>query len=216
MNIPNSKPLFENISIRSRGRLPHWEAEKATCFVTFRLADSLPSNILDDYRFEREDIIKTAEALGRELSISELARLDELYSEKVETYLDAGCGACHLTDPPVAQAVKGALLHFDGIRYHLLAWCIMPNHVHAVLRSLGEHRLADIMHSWKSFTAKKANRLLRRTRALWQREYYDHLVRDEIDFYRILEYVVDNPRKSGLQNWPWFGISSAGILPASL
>ena len=61
---------------------------------------------------------------------------------------------------------------------------MMPNHVHVVLRILPGQDLAKVLHSWKSFTAKMANQMLRRDGAFWQREYYDHLVRDEHEFCR--------------------------------
>ncbi len=79
----------------------------------------------------------------------------------------------------------------------------MPNHVHVVFQPLAGHGLADILHSWKSFTAKKANRLLGRLGEFWQREYYDHLIRDGEEFQRIVRYVGENPRRAGLRNWPW-------------
>jgi REP element-mobilizing transposase RayT len=194
--------------IRTRGRLPHWEAKEGTYFVTFRLADSLPQQVLEQFEAERDDIIATATHLGRELSPSEQARLDKLFSERIDAYLDSGAGACHLAKPQIAQMVAEALLHFHGIRYRLFAWCVMPNHVHVVFQPLPEHELPDILHSWKSFTAKRANRLLGRSAEFWQREYYDHLVRNEDDFTRVVRYLAENPLRAKLQHWPWVGIVS--------
>jgi hypothetical protein len=82
---PRFGPRFGEVTVRDRGRLPHWEAEGATYFATFRLLDSLPQSVLDSFRFERGDIVRTAEQ----------KRLDELFSERVEAHLDSGCGACH-------------------------------------------------------------------------------------------------------------------------
>ncbi len=192
----------EGLHIRSRGRLPHWEARGSAYFITFRLADSLPAHVLDAYLFEREDIVRTAKTSGRELTLHELQRLDELHEERIEAYLDAGNGSCWLSDALIAGIVKENLLHFGGTKYCLIAWCIMPNHVHAVVRPLQGHGLTDIV---QSYTAKKANELLRRTGAFWQREYYDHLVRDQDDYERVVHYTFDNPRKAGLTNWPWVG-----------
>ena len=79
----------------------------------------------------------------------------------------------------------------------------MPNHVHVVFRPIGNHQLAAILHSWKSYTANAANRILKRTGSFWQREYYDHLIRNEEDFLRIVRYVMNNPVKAGLRDWPW-------------
>ncbi len=99
--------------------------------------------------------------------------------------------------------VASAIRHFDGQRYRLYAWCVMPNHVHAVLEPLGAWKLAQILHSWKSFTAHEANRLLKRSGEFWQREYYDRMLRDGREFLRAVEYVGNNPLKAGLRDWPW-------------
>jgi len=192
-------------TIRNRGRVPHWEADLAIYFVTFRLADSLPQSVLQAFEFERRDIVATARAAGRELSPSEEKRLEILFSEKIESKLDAGLGRCHLAKPAVANAVAGTLQHFDAARYHLYAWCVMPNHVHVLFRLLDGYALESVMHSWKSYSAKKANRLLGRTGKFWQREYYDHMVRTEGAFYRIVNYIFQNPGKAGLRDWRWMG-----------
>ena len=194
---------YGEVTVRDRGRLPHWTAGKATYFVTFRLADALPRSVADSYRFEGEDIIERARQQGRELSASERKRLGDLFSERIEAYLDAGSGGCFLARNEVAEVVANAFRHFDGVRYRLFAWCIMPNHVHVVLRPMGGWGLGKVVHSWKSFSAKKVNSLLGRRGSLWQREYYDHLVRDEADFARVVTYVVENPRKAGLGEWLW-------------
>jgi REP element-mobilizing transposase RayT len=83
------------------------------------------------------------------------------------------------------------------------AWCVMPNHVHVLARLFPGVSLASVLHSWKSFTAKRANTMLHRGGAFWQREYYDHLIRDESEFEYAVQYVFDNPAKAGLSNWPW-------------
>lgn len=88
----------------------------------------------------------------------------------------------------------------------------MPNHVHVVVQPFAGKttkagtpaaysELSDILHSWKSFTSKEANKLLRRSGEFWQAEYYDHLIRNESDFRHAVRYVLDNPIKAGLRNW---------------
>jgi REP element-mobilizing transposase RayT len=196
-----SRPRFGEITIRNRGRLPHWEKESATYFITFRLADSLPKSVLDQIESEREAIVKTANQLNRPLSPDERAKLKTLSSPTIEKYLDTGAGACHLKNHAIAQVIANALRHFDDQRYRLFAWCIMPNHVHVVVRILPGHTLADVIHSWKSFTAKRANTILGLEGAFWQREYYDHLVRNESELHRAIRYVAENPEKAKLKNW---------------
>ena len=82
----------------------------------------------------------------------------------------------------------------------------MPNHVHVIFRPLSGHELPKIVHSWKSFTSKQINRRLDRQGSLWMDEYYDHLIRDEKDFKNQVDYVLANPEKAGLQDWPWCGM----------
>ncbi|MGH9713916.1 MAG: transposase [Candidatus Acidiferrales bacterium] len=190
-------------TIRTRGRLPHWEAAQATYAVVFRLADSLPKAVLKEIEFERQDILQAAHVMGRELSARERKRLEDLFTDKIESFLDAGAGSCFLANPAVAKMTSQALRHFDGDRYHLFVWCVMPNHVHVVFRPLGKNSLSQIVHSWKSFSAKEANRILKRSGKFWQHEYYDHLIQDEMEFSRTANYVLKNPQMAGLQNWLW-------------
>jgi REP element-mobilizing transposase RayT len=211
-----------NIRIRQGAYLPHWTSEHAIYAVTSRLADSLPRSVVESWEFERQDIVKTARQMNRPLTPPEEARLDTLFSERVETYLDAGAGECWMRRDDVAGIVASALRHFDtdrgtGIlpveshgqdvqapaRYHLFAWCVMPNHVHTVVQSLPGYGLPRIVHSWKSYTANSANRVIGRAGQFWQPEPYDHLIRDEEDFHRQVEYVLSNPVRAGLKNWKW-------------
>jgi len=198
---------YGEVKIRERGRLPHWEKEDGIYFVTFRLADSLPQNILQNIESEREQISKVLVNLQRELSVEEKNKIDWMFSDKVDEYLDQGIGECYLKNPEIAEIVAGSLRYFDGERYHLFAWCIMPNHVHVVFRAIQKNELEDILHSWKSFTAHKINKLLNRKGEFWQREYYDHLVRDQKELTRIIQYVLDNPAKADLKNWQWIWAS---------
>lgn len=190
-------------STRSRGYLPHLEAQKAIYFVTFRLADSLPRELILQLRQQRATIAKAS--FAGTASPSDLSRLRELRAllKKVERCLDRGIGCCYLNDPRVAAIAAETLRHFHGQRYRLLAWCVMPNHVHVLFSPLREHTLDAILHSWKSFSAQKANAFLGRTGPFWQREYFDHLVRDQSSLRRITQYVRDNPKRAGLPNWPW-------------
>jgi menaquinone-specific isochorismate synthase len=190
------------LHIRSR-RLPHWEVESAVYFVTFRLADSLPKKALDKIRFTRRDIRATAAEMGRKLSATELRRLKNLSARRIENALDAGAGHCYLHEPTVAAIVADALAQFDGTRYRLFAWCVMPNHVHVVFQTAAGHTLEGILHSWKSYSSKRANEILGRSGEFWQHEYYDHLIRNMNEFERAVDYVLENPMRANLKEWPW-------------
>ena len=201
--------------------LPHWTRDGAWYAVTFRLWDALPKRVIESWLFERENIVKTAVQMKRPLSTREEQRLAHLYSEKVERYLDAGHGLCFMKEDRVARLVTNALHHFDRQRYSLAAWCVMPNHVDVVVEpfagktttagmALPQSELPEILHSWKSFTAKEANKVLSRSGAFWQAEYYDHLIRDEANFLHAVRYVLDNPKNAGLRNWKWVGLTECG------
>ncbi len=191
------------LQIRRGAYLPHWTKQGAVYSVAFRLADSLPRALLEAWVGEREDIIATARQMGRPLSEQEERRLQDLFSEKVEKHLDAGHGACWMARDDIARIVADVLRQFDEERYRLFAWCVMPNHVHVVLQPLAGHELPQILHSWKSFTANAANKALERKGSFWQPEYYDHLIRNEEDLWRSIQYVLQNPAGARLQGWKW-------------
>ncbi len=201
----HNEAVEDRVEKRYGAYLPHWTQTGAMYAVTFHLADSLPAEVLEQWRMERDRIVQNAEAQRRELTSHEQKELIRLYSDKVESYLNAGHGQCYLREAKIAEIVTKALNHFDGERYDLIAWAIMPNHVHAVLRPYQGFELAGLLHSWKSYTANKANELLGRSGLFWQSEYYDHLIRDQEDFVHQVNYVLSNPVKAGLADWPWVG-----------
>jgi S-adenosylmethionine decarboxylase proenzyme len=204
-NIERKFVSYGEVNIRERGRLPHWEKEDGIYFVTFRLADSLPQHVLDQLENERSHTEQVLASIGRELSHTEQKQLDWLFSEKVDEYLDQNYGACELRSPIAAKIVADSLQHFDGKRYHLYAWCVMPNHVHVVFRPIQRFKLDEVLHSWKSFSSHEINKALGRTGEFWQREYYDHLVRNESQLDVMIRYTLNNPAKAGLRNWEWIG-----------
>jgi len=182
--------------------LPHWQQDGATYFVTFRLADSLPQDVFEQWREGRDRALKEAQ-LAAKISDTERQELAEKiageYGEKLELHLDQGIGECWLRNPAVAKIVEDALRHFDGDRYLLGTYVIMPNHVHALVRPAMEHKLADILQSWKSFTAKEANKVLGREGEFWQPESFDHIVRNEQQLEKFGRYIQENPAKAGLE-----------------
>lgn len=179
----------------SERNLPHWAQENTTYFVTFRLANSLPQTKLKQWTREREQWLKThSEPYGDE----DKAEYHRLFSERIQDWLDAGSGACLLANPDCARIVATALQQFDGERYRLGEWVVMPNHVHVLLTPLEGFKLVDILHSWTSFTAHEICRLLGREGAVWQHESYDHMVRSPEQLRHFERYVRANPAKAGV------------------
>ncbi|PYK98811.1 MAG: carbamoyl-phosphate synthase large subunit [Verrucomicrobia bacterium] len=120
------------------------------------------------------------------------------FQESREEWLDKGHGSCLLQNPSAAEIVAGALKHFEGTRYLLDAFVVMPNHVHALVQPLKDHSLSQILHSWKSLTGKALKQRKRDHEAVWQDENYDRIVRDEKELERFRDYIECNPSKAGL------------------
>jgi REP element-mobilizing transposase RayT len=202
------QPRFGEVRIRQRGRLPHWEREVGLYFITFHLADSLPQQVLERIS-ERYRILDAAKRAGANLLPDQKALVAEYSPKMIEEYFDRGIGACFLRDPRIGELVANALRFWDGKRYRLVAWCVMPNQVHVIFCLFPGQELADVVRSWKNYTARKANRILGRTGAFWQREYYDRLIREEGELDRAVQYVLGNPERAGLVAWKW--VWSAGV-----
>jgi len=179
--------------------IPHRE-NKSFQTITFRLFDSFPASVRAAMRRELEYL------KGLPDDEFKIARCLELYNA-FSQYEDAGYGCCFLKDNRIAQVVVDTLLFFDGERYRLIAYCIMPNHVHLLIEVAPGWSLSQILHSWRSFTAKKANRILGRSGPFWMEEYYDRYIRNDEHFANALEYIRMNPVKAGLASevgeWPW-------------
>jgi len=199
------------------GNLPHWRQQGATYFVTFRLADSMPQEKLQQWLDEREAWLK---ANPEPHAPEQRLEYHERFPARFQQWLDANYGSCVLEIPEVKTIVENALRHFDGDRYRLGEFVVMPNHVHVLVTPLGKHTLSEILHSWKSFTAKEivkveaasrrlnnsaiktrdasstaeaASRRLEGSR-VWQKESFDHIVRSPDQLDRIVQYIRDNPK----------------------
>jgi len=195
----------------TRRRLPHWYVPGALHFVTYRLAGTIPATVLQELREERERPAKAMDSHGD-------------FFVRYDKYLDDHRDVAWLAKPEVAAMVRGNLYHHHGEKYHLLAYCIMPNHVHLLLqpqsglvakdldldppdeRADVRSPLARIMHSLKSYTAHEANKLIGRSGPFWVKESYDHWVREHEDPGRIIDYISLNPVTAGLAKEPheWF------------
>jgi REP element-mobilizing transposase RayT len=193
-----------------RDHLPHLKREGGSYFVTFRLASTLPAAVLLRLKQEREAILAHAVTVKRPLTWQEQEELFRWYSTRVDGYLDAGHGDCWLRQPEIAEVVANAICFHAGQRFDLLAWVVMPNHAHVVVRPLPGFTLSQITKSWKGFSAREANRLLKRAGEFWQGESYDHLIRDDEDRERCVHYTIMNPVNARLcarpEDWHWSSV----------
>lgn len=179
---------------RERGYVPHRDEPGLTPFITFRLADSFPAQLSGQWE-----------------------RLFQIENERerraqLEAWLDVGHGACQLKDERIASMVAGALREANGKRYRLIAFTLMPNHVH-VLIQITTVPLKTIVQTWKGGTARAANLMLGRLgQQFWQTGYWDTYMRDPDHEQATIRYIRNNPVKAGLagnwKQWPWTFIAS--------
>jgi len=191
----------------SRGYLPHFDSPHIIQHITYRLADSLPREVLQRMREEVE------------ASVQEDKKRQAALRQRIETFLDTGYGCCILRTPEVAACVVDTWHHFDGMRYRLLEWVVMPNHCHVLIEQFEGVSLGKIVLSWKNYTARFINRFmgssekscsgesLSHESRVWQREYWDRYIRDERHFEAARNYIMMNPVEAGLavkpEDWLW-------------
>jgi len=172
----------------TRGYLPHYDNPGTIQLVTFRLADAMPASL----RHEWQAIFKIKD--------------ERTQRTRLEEYIDRGHGECLLKHAAVATAVEEVFLRFDGERYRMAAWVVMPNHVH-LLFELWQVPLGRLLQAWKGASANAANRVLGRQGRFWQAGYWDRYMRDEAHFRKAQRYIEANPVKARLartlEDWPW-------------
>ncbi len=190
-------PLTDTETANSRN-LPHWEQSGKTVFVTFRLADSIPQDKLSVWR---EGESEWAKHHPQPWDESTQLEHDTLFGTAIEQWLDSGFGSCLMKDEGARHIVEEALLNFDGERYRMYGFVVMPNHVHACFMPLGGYTVSDIVQNWKSFTAKAVNKLLGRRGVFWQKEYFDRYIRNERHFERVLRYIHRNDPSIAWRAW---------------
>ncbi|MBZ0270388.1 transposase, partial [bacterium] len=182
-------PFDPEAGWHSRGYLPHYDNSYVLQFVTYRLGDSIPVDVAERLRY------------GAELEN------DAAYRKRMDNYLDAGRAACWLKDGRAAQIVLDSWMHFDGERYRIHAWVIMPNHVHVPVQLIEPYLLSQAVKGWKSYTARRINALHGRSGRVWQVEFWERFIRDERHYKLVVQYIHDNPVKAGLvprpHEWRW-------------
>ncbi|HVY90522.1 MAG TPA: transposase [Hyphomonadaceae bacterium] len=178
---------YLSINWRSRGYLPHFDSDVAQQHIVISLADAVG----DD--------------LGPNNSRQRIWAFDQA--------LDRGEGTCLLADPACAAAVQEALLYHDAERYRLLAWCVMPNHVHVVVDAVCD--VGDTVRRWKTWSARAINCAANKTGRVWRREYFDRFARDEHHLRTMIHYVENNPVAAGLvaapEEWQWSSAGCGGL-----
>ena len=185
-----------------RGYLRYNDGD-VTQFITFRLADSLPQGVIKRLKLEIEH--------------DKLPDPSKEYRKRVEEYLDRGMGECILQKPEIAEMLEATLLNENEKAYKLIAWVIMPNHAHVLLRPLEDYSLSQIMKTIKSVSAHAINKKAGHSGSIWQPDYFDRYIRDQEHFSQAVKYIENNPVKAGLCESPdqWRFSSAWNAEPAS-
>jgi REP element-mobilizing transposase RayT len=183
--------IFDDIEIKERN-LPHWHRNGAMYFITFNLADSLPSHIINELQERRELWLKKH---NKPYSKEDLHEYYFLFSNRIEELLNSGHGTCLLHEYENSKIVADAINYFNNNRYILDEWVVMPNHIHVIVQPLS-YSLTSITHSWKSYSAQVINKRMNQTGKLWMPESYDHIIRNEQSLEKIREYIKNNPEKA--------------------
>ncbi|MEZ0395710.1 MAG: transposase [Anaerolineales bacterium] len=204
-----------------RRNLPHYHQPNATYFITFRLAGSLPLEALQRLEEQIQDELRRLEAsLSGAALFAARYEAQKRHFARFDSMLDqARHGPRWLAQSACAQTVMQCIRELEPVHYHLHAFCLMPNHIHLLIDQQDipdpaprrdEKRYTPLSRALRLLKGKSAalcNRLLGRGGAFWQHESYDHLVRNEREYERILAYILENPVKAGLaarwDQWPY-------------
>ena len=191
----------EHIRITGK-KIPHWDQADCVQFITFRLADSLPQSKLQEYRLTKSQWL---ESHPKPWDTQTQKEYDKTFTAVMDKWIDAGYGECILKDKRVRDILTDVIMHYDGDQYVIHAYVIMPNHVHVLMTPTDGNTVKEIVGDWKKFSSRGINKMLNRQGRLWERESFDHLVRDAAGYTNTLSYIEGNP-----ENLPqeWYSLYS--------
>ena len=194
--------------------LPHWAQAGTVCFITWRTADSLPAEVQQRITLERRrllldrgiDLDGDWKGALTKLPVVERGQIQWGLFRIWDGALDQGRGACVLADPELNKLVGDSLMHFDGDRYVMTDYVVMPNHVHLLAAFRDEETMLSQCASWKRYTAREINRHLKQSGHFWQVEPFDHLVRSLEQFEHYRRYIAQNPEQARLPqgSYRWY------------
>jgi len=177
-------------------RLPHKQQEGGTLFVAYRLDDSIPVGLMEEWSEERAKWIAQHPKPWDEETDSEYHRK---FTYELELLMDKGYGSCVLREAKIRAIVEESFQNFEGIRYDMHSCVVMPNHVHVMFSLKEGTKMEKVLASWKNYTATRINGALGQEGALWQKDYFDRMIRDWDHFAKVSRYIRKNPLKAKLR-----------------
>ena len=192
----------------TKRNLPHWQFDGGLYFVTFRLADSLPQELLRPWLDEKRAWLQKHPKPWDAFNLEQFRRL---FPRRMDAWLDAGYGKCALREPTCAAFVAEAMLKFDGERYDVASFVVMPNHVHALFQLRDNTQLDRVLKAWKGVSARNINLHLGQSGALWQQESRDTSLRDPGHLIRCYAYILENPEKAHLREGEYLYYEASGL-----
>ena len=186
---------------------PHWSQAGAVVFLTFRTRDSIPRSVIERWEEEKRDWVRARgcpdtlhwSRFVPTLAVAERTTFQKTFNRQREMALDECHGRCLFRRPELARIVADSLLHFDGERYRMGDFVVMPNHVHLLATFPTAEGMKHQCGSWMHFTAVQVNKLIGEKGNLWQKEPFDHVVRSPEQYEYLRDYIADNPVKAGLK-----------------
>ena len=184
---------------------PHWSQAGAIVFITFRANDSIPRQVLQRWEREKRDWIHRLGHTGHwsdvlpTLESREQVQFKRHFNRCREEFLDGCHGKCMLRQPELAKIVADSLMHFDGDRYRMGDFVVMPNHVHLLAAFPTEGAMKGQCDSWLHYTAFQINKRSGQKGKFWQQEPFDHLVRSIRQYEYLRRYISENPAKARLE-----------------
>ncbi len=189
-------------------RLPHWSQPGAIAFITWRTWDSLPEKVIRQWQEERDawltnhgidPSLPSWQECVRRLDHQAGRQFQAFVADRRNDHLDACHGECVLRQAELSLEVANSLQHFNGDRYDVTDFVVMPNHVHLLAAFPRSDDMLPQCDSWKHFTATRINRILNRKGRFWQQDGFDHLVRSQEQFDYLRDYIANNPTKANLK-----------------
>jgi type I restriction enzyme R subunit len=201
-------------------KLPHWSQPGTVVFITWRTWDSMPAAVVQRWQAERDDWLRRHdidpsrpdwESLVADWPIVQQEALHSFLSDRWNEHLDELHGTCPLRHTEFAEIVSESLRHFDGERYCLCDFVVLPNHVHLLAAFATEEAMLAQCESWKHFTARTINRAIGRSGRLWEQDAFDHLVRSPEEFEHLRRYIAENPIRARLSSGQYIHYSNEDV-----